>query len=106
MVHDDSLNKTTSTFDGVDLVNYTYEIKDNKVLINTVVRSINKLDGTNIKLMENSLEKQIQDLTDQHGHSSTELSVISLHKPVKPRQHPIISLKVPMPEIKALQILR
>jgi uncharacterized hydrophobic protein (TIGR00271 family) len=56
---DDSLSKTTSTFDGVDLVNYTYELKDNKVLINTVVRSVNKLDGSNIKLMENSLEKQI-----------------------------------------------
>ena len=56
---DDSLSKTTSTFDGVDLVNYTYQIKDNKILINTVVRSVNKLDGSNIKLMENSLEKQI-----------------------------------------------
>ena len=56
---DDSLSKTTSTFDGVDLVNYTYQIKDNKILINTVVRSVNKLDGGNIKLMENSLEKQI-----------------------------------------------
>lgn len=56
---DDSLSKTTSTFAGVDLVNYTYELKDNKVLINTVVRSVNKLDGSNIKLMENSLEKQI-----------------------------------------------
>ncbi|MZK52119.1 TIGR00341 family protein [Clostridium beijerinckii] len=55
----DSLAKTTSTFDGVDLVNYTYELKDNKVLINTVVRSIGKLNGDNIKLMENSLEKQI-----------------------------------------------
>lgn len=55
----DSLAKTTATFDGVDLVNYTYEMKDNKILINTVVRSVNKLDGTNIKLMENSLEKQI-----------------------------------------------
>lgn len=56
---DDSLSKTTSTFAGVDLVNYTYELKDNKVLINTVVRSVNKLDGSNIKLMENSLERQI-----------------------------------------------
>jgi len=56
---DDSLNKTTTSFEGVDLVNYTYELKDNKYLINTVVRSINKLDGSNVKLMENSLEKQI-----------------------------------------------
>jgi uncharacterized hydrophobic protein (TIGR00271 family) len=56
---DDSLSKTTSTFDGVDLVNYTYELQDNKVLISTVVRSISKLDGSKIKLMENSLEKQI-----------------------------------------------
>ena len=34
-------------------------MKENKVLINTVVRSVNKLDGSNIKIMENSMEKQI-----------------------------------------------
>ncbi|EGW41650.1 TIGR00341 family protein [Desulfosporosinus sp. OT] len=56
---DDSLNKTTATFEGVDLVNYSYALQDNKYLISTVVRSTNKLDGSKVKLMENSLEKQI-----------------------------------------------
>lgn len=90
---DDSLNKTTSTFDGVDLVNYTYEIKDNKVLINTVVRSTNKLDGTNIKLMENSLEKQIGKPTQinmkvilaQEVNSSTKVEGTNLEQTTKPK---------------------
>lgn len=88
---DDSLLKTTSTFDGVDLVNYTYKIKDNKVLINTVVRSINKLDGSNIKLMENSLEKQLgkpaqitmKVILDQEVDSSTKSEDTTLDKTVK-----------------------
>lgn len=90
---DDSLNKTTSTFDGVDLVNYTYEIKDNKVLINTVVRSINKLDGTNIKLMENSLEKQIGKPTQinmkvilaQEVNASTKMETPNLEQKSEPK---------------------
>lgn len=88
---DDSLLKTTSTFDGMDLVNYTYKIKDNKVLINTVARSINKLDGSNIKLMENSLEKQLgkpaqitmKVILDQEVDSSTKSEDTTLDKTVK-----------------------
>jgi len=56
---DDSLNESTRSFDGVDLINYTYKYENNKYLISAVVRSINKLDGSNIKFMENNLEKQL-----------------------------------------------
>lgn len=56
---DDSLNQTTKSIDGVDLINYTYKYENNKYLISTVVRSVNKLDGSSIKFMENNLEKQL-----------------------------------------------
>lgn len=56
---DDSLNKTTQSIDGVDLINYTYKYESNKYIISAVVRSVNKLDGSNIKFMENNLEKQL-----------------------------------------------
>lgn len=56
---DDSLNETTQSIDGVDLINYTYKYENNKYIISAVVRSVNKLDGSNIKFMENNLEKQL-----------------------------------------------
>lgn len=97
---DDSLNKTTATFEGVDLVNYTYQLKDNKYLINTVVRSVNKLDGSNIKLMENSLEKQIgkpseikmKVILDQEIDALTEAVDTNSTPTVEPKPEPAINV--------------
>lgn len=54
---DNSLKSTVISFRGIDLVNYDYELKDNKYLISTVVRSMDKLNGSNVSALENNLEK-------------------------------------------------
>lgn len=56
---DDSLNETTASIEGVDLINYTYKYTDNKYVISAVVRSVNKLDGNNIQIMERNLENKL-----------------------------------------------
>lgn len=95
---DDSLRKTTATFNGVDLVNYTYELKGNKYLISSVVRSVNKLDGNNIKLMETSLEKQIGKPTEIKMKVILDQEIDALSKPVVERTPtPVVPKATPVP---------
>lgn len=53
---ENSLQQNISAYSDADLVNYTYTLKDNQYLINTVVRSVNALSGQEIRQMENALE--------------------------------------------------
>lgn len=56
---DTALKTVISTYDNVDLVNYTYSFSDNKYTVNTVVRSDKQLYGSDIIKMENYLERQL-----------------------------------------------
>jgi len=79
---DDSLNETTLSIDGVDLINYTYKYENNKYLISAVVRSVNKLDGSNIKLMEKNLEKQLGKPTEIKMKVLLAQQIDALTKPI------------------------
>lgn len=56
---DTALKTVISTYDNVDLVNYTYSYSDNKYTVNTVVRSDKQLYGSDIIKMENYLERAL-----------------------------------------------
>ena len=56
---DTALDTIVSTFEDVDLVNYTYELSDSTYYINTVVRSDTKLNGNDIIEIENYLETEL-----------------------------------------------
>jgi uncharacterized hydrophobic protein (TIGR00271 family) len=78
---DDSLNQTISTFNNVDLVDYTYSLNNNKYVINAVVRSVNKLDGNQVILLENGLEKKLGKPTEVKMKVILDQVVDALTKP-------------------------
>ncbi|WP_411679396.1 TIGR00341 family protein [Clostridium thailandense] len=57
---DTSLKATVSSLNGVDLVNYAYEFKDNKYFITTVVRSMDKLNSNDVSIAEHNLERVLE----------------------------------------------
>lgn len=59
-----SLKIAISTHEDVDLVNYSYEYRDNKYFINTVVRAVTSLRGKDIRNMENYLERRLNKPTE------------------------------------------
>ena len=61
---DTSLDNIIGTFNNVDLVNYTYELTDNTYYINLVARSDVKLSGSDIVVIENYLETELNKPTE------------------------------------------
>lgn len=61
---ENSLQTTIATHKDADLVNFSYEYKNNKYYISTVVMSITNLTGTDIRNMENYLESKLDKPTE------------------------------------------
>jgi F0F1-type ATP synthase delta subunit len=96
---DDSLKQSTYSFTGVDLVNYNYEYKNNKYVINVVVRSVNKLDGSNVKLMENSLEKKLGEPAEIKMKVILDQEIDALTKPAENKTKTSASKTAPTPQV-------
>ncbi len=54
-----SLHTVISSYENVDLVNYAYDLSENKYKVNAVVRSDKDLYGSDVRKMENDLERAL-----------------------------------------------